>query len=120
MSVELQKLYDTNTNDSFSSINDWATKTLSSEELISFLEAQRRNEALMTKYQEDGLFSRELIVETVYSEVLKTNISVTIGVKTALAPGVTVLDIPIDPEFGSWHSRYSSDPEINYNPTIQV
>lgn len=120
MTTVLQKLFDTSNNNSLMSIERWAEKTLSNEEYQSFKEAEKRNMLLMEKYESNGLFRREAVKELVYSSTLKQNIHVTVGVNTILAPGVTVLDIPIDPEYGAWHARYSADPDVNYNPTVQL
>jgi hypothetical protein len=101
-------------------IEDWAKNTLSTEELDQFNQAAIRNNTLMAQYEKNGLISHESEYVTVYSEILKTEIKHLVAVQIILAPGVTVLDIPVDPEWASWHARYTSDPNINYNPTVQL
>lgn len=118
MTTILQKLYDGT--GPIDSIDQWAKQTLSDDEYANFVEAQSRNMSLMAKYESDGLFTREPVTEVVHSSILGHDIAVQVGVNTILAPGITVLDIPIDPEFGAWHARYASDPNVNYNPTIQL
>lgn len=120
MQTILQKNIDLDQNNKSITIHEWAIKTLDNEELKSYLEAEARNHALNQHYQDIGLVTNESITEEVYVEHLKKHITVITGVKTTLSPGVTVLDIPVDPEFAAWHSRYTSDMNINYNPTIQL
>lgn len=120
MSVELQKNVDTNIDNRIVTIREWAQSVLTAEELDNFYEAEQRNLALIKHYIDTGLMQQESIVETVYIPSVDKNITVPVGQKTVLAPGVTILDIPIDPEFGSWHARYASDPNVNYNPTVQL
>lgn len=120
MSVELQKNIDTGINNKTVTIREWAESVLTTEELENFYEAEKRNLALTKHYINTGLMQQESITETVYVPAIGASITVPVGQKTTLAPGVTILDIPIDPEFGAWHARYTSDPNINYNPTVQL
>ena len=120
MSVELQKNIDTGINNKIVTIREWAESSLTAEELVDFYEAEKRNLALTKHYIDSGLMQEELITETIYVPAIGTSITVPVGQKIILAPGVTILDIPIDPEFGAWHARYTSDPNINYNPTVQL
>ena len=120
MPTEFQKNIDTDVNNNPISIRDWASNTLSGAELEEYLEDETRNNTLMERYARAGLISQVPIQETVFVQAVGQNITLTVGQKTILAPGVTVLDIPIDPEFGAWHARYTSDPDINYNPTVQL
>ena len=120
MSVELQKNIDTGINNKTVTIREWAESSLTAEELVDFYEAEKRNLALTKHYIDSGLMQEELITEIIYVPALGTSITVPVGQKIILAPGVTILDIPIDPEFGAWHARYTSDPNINYNPTVQL
>lgn len=120
MPFEFQKNNDTDINNSPITLREWAESALDAEELDQFLEAEKRNLELIKHYIDSGLMQQDTIKETVYVPAIGQNITVTVGLKTTLAPGVTVLDIPIDPEFGIWHTRYASDPNINYNPTIQL
>lgn len=120
MSVELQKNIDTGINNKTVTIREWAESSLTAEELVDFYEAEKRNLALTKHYIDSGLMQEELITETIYVPAIGTSITVPVGQKIILAPGVTILDIPIDPEFGAWHARYTSDPNINYNPTVQL
>jgi hypothetical protein len=120
MSTELQKNFDTSIDNKIVTIRDWAHSVLTLDELDEYLTAESRNNALMQSYTDAGLMTQETILETVFVSAVGQNITVPVGQKTVLAPGVTVLDIPIDPEFGAWHARYTSDPNINYNPTVQL
>lgn len=120
MTVELQKNIDTDINNRIVTIREWAQTVLTGEELENFYEAEKRNLALTKHYIDIGLMQQESLTETVYVPSIDKSITVSIGQKTILAPGVTILDIPIDPEFGAWHARYTSDPNINYNPTVQL
>jgi len=116
----LEKTVDSDVQGNQIFIHDWAKSTLSQDEYQSFLQAQDRNIELMNRYKLLGLVTEEPIYATSYSQILQSNISIMVGHRVVLAPGVTVLDIPIDPEFGAWNARYSSDPKVNYNPTFQV
>jgi hypothetical protein len=120
MTVELQKNVDTSINNRAVTIREWAESSLTAEELADFYEAEKRNSALTKHYIDSGLYQQESITETVYVPAIGASITVPIGQKTILAPGVTILDIPIDPEFSVWHARYTSDPNVNYNPTVQL
>jgi beta-glucosidase-like glycosyl hydrolase len=120
MTVQLQKNIDTNINDAPVTIRDWAQAVLTAEEYADYLEAESRNLALTKSYIDAGLMQQEIIKETVYVPAVGTTLTFDTGVKTTLAPGVTVLDIPIDPDWAVWHARYTSDPTINYNPTVQL
>lgn len=120
MTVEFQKNTDTHTNNVPVTIRDWAQAVLTPEEYADYLEAESRNLALTKHYIDTGLMQQELIKETVYVPSVGTSITVNVGLKTTLAPGVTALDIPIDPDWAVWHARYTSDPDINYNPTVQL
>lgn len=120
MLTELQKSTDTDINNKLVTIREWAQTVLTAEELAEFYEAEKRNLALSKHYIDTGLITQETVTETVFVPGLNETITIVIGQKTKLAPGVTVLDIPIDPEFGAWHARYTSDPNINYNPTVQL
>ena len=120
MSTELQKNFDTNIDNKIVTIRDWAVATLTTDELDEYLQAESRNNTLMQSYIDTGLMTQEAVIETVFVSAVGQNITVPVGQKTVLAPGVTILDIPIDPEFGAWHTRYTSDPNINYNPTVQL
>ena len=120
MSTELQKNFDTNIDNKIVTIRDWAVAMLTPNELDEYLKSETRNNALMQSYADAGLMTQETITETVFISATGQNISVPVGQRTTLAPGVTILDIPIDPEFGAWHARYTSDSNINYNPTVQL
>jgi len=120
MTVVLQKNTDIDINNKIVTVRDWAQSALTAEELENFYEAEKRNLALNKHYIDTGLMQQESITETVYVPAIGANITIPIGQKTTLAPGVTILDIPIDPEFGAWHARYTSDPNVNYNPTVQL
>ena len=120
MTVELQKIVDTSINNRIVSNREWAESTLTGHELENFYEAEQRNLALTKHYIDTGLMQQESVTETVYVSSIGASITVPVGQKTILAPGVTILDIPIDPEFGAWHARYTGAPNINYNPTVQL
>lgn len=120
MTTELQKNNDTDINNKPVTIRDWAQLVLTAEELENFYEAEKRNLALTKHYIDIGLMTQETITETVFIPSLGETITISVGQKTTLAPGVTVLDIPVDPEFSAWHARYTSDPNINHNPTVQL
>ena len=120
MPTEFQRNIDTDITNNPITIRDWAMATLTPTELDEYLKAESRNNTLMQSYTDAGLMIRETITETVFVPAIGQNISIPVGERITLAPGVTVLDIPIDPEFGAWHARYSSDPNINYNPTVQL
>lgn len=120
MSVQLQSDTDTDVNNKPVTIRDWAESTLNAEELESFYEAEKRNLALTKHYIDTGLITQETVTETVFVPSIGENITIGVSQKTTLAPGVTVLDIPVDPEFSAWHARYTSDPNINHNPTVQL
>ncbi len=120
MTTELQKNSDTDITNNPITIHNWAVATLASDELNEYLMAESRNNALMQSYIGAGLMTQEALTETVFVSSIGQSITIPIGQKTTLAPGVTILDIPIDPEFGAWHARYTSDPNINYNPTVQL
>ena len=120
MSTELQKNFDTNIDNKIVTIRDWAQSVLTAEELENFYIAEERNLVLNKQYIDAGLMQQESVTETVYVPSIGKSITISVGQKITLAPGVTILDIPIDPEFGAWHARYTSDPNINYNPTVQL
>ena len=120
MTTELHKTIDTDITNSPITIHNWAVATLTSDELDQYIMAESRNNALMQSYIDAGLMTQEALTETVFVSAIGQSITIPIGQKTTLAPGVTVLDIPIDPEYGAWHARYSSDHTINYNPTVQL
>jgi hypothetical protein len=120
MTVEFQKNIDTDINSAPVTIRDWAQAVLTPEEYADFLAAENRNLALVKHYIDSGLIQQEIIKETVYVPSVGTTLTINTGLKTTLAPGVTVLDIPIDPDWAVWHARYTSDPSINYNPTVQL
>jgi hypothetical protein len=120
MTTILHKKVDLDSSNRIINIQDWAKIMLSDEEYQSFAEAQKRNSDLMKSYHDAGLIEYEPIIKEVYVPSLNESITITIGQNVKLSPGVTILDIPIDPEFGAWHARYMSDPDINYSPTIQL
>lgn len=120
MTTELYSGVDTDAGNRTVTIRQWAETYLNASEFEEYLQAEARNNELMNHYESSGLFTRETITEEVFVPSLNKKLTVQAGVKTILAPGITVLDIPIDPEFGAWHARYAADPNINYNPTIQL
>lgn len=117
---EFIKIIDTNIKNDPINIHDWAIKTLDADELNQFLEAEKRNLDLMQSYLEHGLMKQESIKENVYLPQYGEEVTIDVGLRTVLSPGITVLDIPIDPEYGAWHARYAADSNINHNPTAQV
>jgi hypothetical protein len=118
--TEFQKTIDTNTNNNPVNIRDWAISTLDADELEQFLEAEKRNLELVQSYLEHGIMSQETLKENVYLPKYGEEVTIDVGLRTVLSPGITVLDIPIDPEYGAWHARYAADPTINHNPTVQI
>lgn len=118
--TELQKIIDTDIDNNYVNIHDWAVRTLDQEELEQFLEAEKRNLKLTQSYLEHGLMRQESIKENIYLPKHGTEVTIQIGTRTVLSPGVTILDIPIDPEYGAWNARYAADPNINHNPTAQL
>ena len=120
MTTELFKQIDLNLDNQIIGIREWAQVFLTDEEFKQFSEAEDRNNTLMNQYESNGLFTRELVKENVYVASLGQHVTVTVGVKTILAPGITVLDIPIDPEYGHWYARYASSPYINHSATVQI
>ena len=120
MTTELQKYIDTDITNSPITIHDWASATLTIDELDEFRQAEGRNILLMQSYVDAGLMTQENINETVFVSTIGQTVTITVGYKTVLSPGVTILDIPVDPEFAAWHARYTSDPNVNYNPTVQI
>jgi|LakMenEpi03Aug12_release.lakeMendotaPanAssembly.Ray.scaffolds.fasta_scaffold449227_3 hypothetical protein len=118
--TEFQKINDTDVSHNHINIHDWAIRTLDQDELEQFLEAENRNLALMKSYVQHGLMTQETVKENVYLPEYGEEITIEVGLQTILSPGVTILDVPIDPEYGAWHARYTADPNINHNPTAQV
>ena len=108
-----------NTSMQLINIRDWAQATLKDTELDDFIEAEKRNTELMLTYQNAGLISYKWIEAKGWSELLNEEITLLFGHEITLAPGVTLLDIPIDPEWGMWEARYASDSNIDYNPVYQ-
>ena len=116
--TKLYKQADTS-NHKILNISDWAKATLSPDEYAEFKEAERRNNNLMLEYQNAGLIQMNSIKETCWSNILNEEVILTTGLEIMLSPGVTILDIPIDPEWGMWEARYAADPDVNYNPMYQ-
>lgn len=116
--TKLTKLSD-RSNLTFTSINDWAKNTLTTSEYADFKEAEQRNSTLMLEYQQAGLITMNKIQEKCFSKILNEEITLIVGIEVILSPGVTVLDIPIDPEWGMWEARYAADPDVDYNPMYQ-
>ena len=105
--------------DKIVTINDWALTTLSEEEFKEFKQAEERNTNLMLTYQKAGLISINSIEQKFFSSILNEEVSIITGLEVTLSPGVTIMDIPIDPEWGMWEARYAADSNVNYSPMYQ-
>jgi hypothetical protein len=97
------------------SIEEWADRTLDSSELVAFNTAFTLNHNLWAGYEEQNLISFTPIYQDVYIAELNETVSIRVGERTILAPGVTLADLPLDETWRPWLDRYISEvnaPEV--------
>ena len=94
---------------------DWANRTLSESELLEFNTAFTLNHTQWAEYMSQNLASVEPIYQDVYISELNETVSVQVGERTRLAPGVTIEDIALEETWRPWLDRYISEvnaPEV--------
>ena len=97
------------------SIDEWADRTLDSSELVAFNTAFTLNHNLWVGYEEQNLVSFTPIYQDVYIAELNETVSIRVGERATLAPGVTLSDVTMDPSWAPWLDRYMLEvqaPEI--------
>lgn len=97
------------------SIDDWANRTLDSNELVAFNTAFTLNHNLWARYQEQNLVSFEPIMQDIYVAELNETVSTKVGERTILAAGVTLADLQLEETWRPWLDRYMSEtqaPEV--------
>ena len=107
------KLNDTDTNGDPISIDDWAERTLPTEEYYAYLEAKARQDAILEQATDNGILVVEEVYESIYSNTLNENVKVCVGTKISIKEGYTVEG---DPAYLEFEARYAKDPTVNYRP----
>ena len=98
------------------SIDEWAN-TLTYHEYNQFKQAQNKNNKLKKQYVENGLITILPIIKsmekTTFSFDLRINVSRTfdikIGEEIIFSPGVTIDQVPDDPDYYLWEQRFNKE-----------
>ncbi len=93
-------------------ILDWAQENLSPTEMTQFNAAYQANTNLFNTYQSQNLIEYEKVTSQTYLPSLNQTIDVVVGEKTILAPGVTVDQIPMHPDYIQYYNRWSADVQL--------
>lgn len=90
-------------------MEEWATNTLSTEELSQYRAAVEANDNLWQSYQTQGLYTVQETYETVYSIDLAANIEVRKNQKIVMHSGIDFFSLELDSNFKSWMLRFQSE-----------
>jgi hypothetical protein len=90
-------------------MEEWATNTLSTEELSQYRAAAKANSDLWQSYRTQGLYTVQETYETVHSIDLAANIEVLKSQKIVMQPGVDLFSLELDSNFKSWMHRFQSE-----------
>jgi hypothetical protein len=82
-------------------LDEWVSN-LSPQDQSSFFDAEQNNRLLWESYQSQGLITAEPIYEIVHVPEVNETISVPVGEKLVLAPGVTPSQLQMHPDYANW------------------
>jgi hypothetical protein len=98
------------------SIFNWALRTLTPEELEKFNSDFLNSNNKWSDYINRNLIVNEKIYQSVYSNLLNTNIDIQIGERSIVSDGVDPSIITLDPSWSAWIDRFNQD--SNYSENI--